>query len=392
MSEFCNWNVFIGSMNGVLKGVRVSEKGIKKIKNLVNIENIDNKNEITCINWGNQEENEILVGYSNQVVKIFDIESKSFSFVKELKGGEGSLKGISKYFGKLLTGVESGEIKVWDVSKKVKTENNVSINAGPCLERMRHSAVNVHCVATGGKENDLKLWDLEKGTSTFTAKNVRPDELQLRVPVWVSDIAFLPESPKVAISSRHGFVRLYDPNSSFRRPVVNVHVPDQSLTCIAAAPRDGHVVVGSGTGHMFLVDLRNKGILLNHYKGFVGGIKQIACPPKEPYIISVGLDRNIRVHNLNKQLMFKEYLQSRLTCVLLRSNFSMIEQESYEEIEIKEEIVEVKEEKDEEYIKESTENEKDQEYEEIFKNMETVGEKRSKLQHKKKRKKHKHCE
>ena len=37
---------------------------------------------------------------------------------------------------------------------------------------MGHSSVNANIIAIGGKENELKIWNLEKETCTFAAKNV----------------------------------------------------------------------------------------------------------------------------------------------------------------------------------------------------------------------------
>lgn len=87
-------------------------------------------------------------------------------------------------------------------------------------------------VATGGKEAFLRLWDLETGKSTFTAKNVpftprrslslwntggrlevKPDFLQLRRPVWVRDIRFFPEAPQlIATATGHHQVGLSPEN------------------------------------------------------------------------------------------------------------------------------------------------------------------------------------
>lgn len=71
-------------------------------------------------------------------------------------------------------------------------------------------------------------------------------------------------------------------------------------------------MVGSGKGIMNLVDLRNPGKILNTYKGFVGGITAISCPTNNPYIVSVGLDRYLRVHDLNtKELLQKVNLKKK---------------------------------------------------------------------------------
>ena len=68
-----------------------------------------------------------------------------------------------------------------------------------------------HQIATGGKENRLQLWDVSRpdANPVFAAKNVKPDMLELRVPVWVTDICF-PDalSPStVATVSRYGHIR-----------------------------------------------------------------------------------------------------------------------------------------------------------------------------------------
>jgi hypothetical protein len=67
-----------------------------------------------------------------------------------------------------LTAVASGHVKI---CSHVKDSNNI-LDTGGSLEKMRHSPVNKDIIAVGGKENDLKLWNLEQKTCTFAAKNV----------------------------------------------------------------------------------------------------------------------------------------------------------------------------------------------------------------------------
>jgi hypothetical protein len=46
------------------------------------------------------------------------------------------------------------------------------MEAGDNLQCLRVDPLSVGVAATGGRENQLKIWDLEKGQSLFTAKNV----------------------------------------------------------------------------------------------------------------------------------------------------------------------------------------------------------------------------
>lgn len=66
------------------------------------------------------------------------------------------------------------------------------------------------------------------------------------------------------------------------------------------------IIVGSGKGKMNLVDLRNPAKVLNTYKGFVGSITGIACCKNEPYVVSVSLDRFLRIHHIDTKQLLKK--------------------------------------------------------------------------------------
>ena len=84
-------------------------------------------------------------------------------------------------------------------------------------------------VAYGGKENEAQVYCVETGKVIWTAKNVGNNFLDLREPVWVTDLAFLPEEDqrKLAICTAYGQVRLYDIRAQ-RRPVIDSRVTEVS--------------------------------------------------------------------------------------------------------------------------------------------------------------------
>lgn len=99
--------------------------------------------------------------------------------------------------------------------------------------------MNQGVVATGGRSNDLKLWNLETSRQIFAAKNVRKNELDVEVPVWVSDVAIEPDTNHhVVVCSRYGHVRFYDTKAQ-RKPVFDFTLVDQSLQCLALTHREG---------------------------------------------------------------------------------------------------------------------------------------------------------
>jgi len=106
-----------------------------------------------------------------------------------------------------------------------------------------------------------------------------------------------------------------------------------------------HCVVGSASGDMYRVDLRQKGLINGHYKGAKGSIREVACV--DNYVLSVSLDRFFRVHAADSRkllksvgfakyqvfylfqivfFVFQEYLKSKLSCLLIRSNFKFHDQ------------------------------------------------------------------
>jgi len=102
-----------------------------------------------------------------------------------------------------LTSVGSGIISLWSSVGK----GEELVDAGENLNRMCHSHVQKNVIATGGAENKVKLFDLEKQKQIFLEKNLPHDWLNLRRPVWISDLNFLPETQQIASVGRYGHVR-----------------------------------------------------------------------------------------------------------------------------------------------------------------------------------------
>lgn len=101
----------------------------------------------------------------------------------------------------ILTAVESGEVSLWSANS---TEEPI-INVGDNLEKMRHSRTGKNII-TGGLENRLKVFDLEKQKLIFTEKDVPHDELQLKVPIWITDLNYLPGTQEITTISKYGYV------------------------------------------------------------------------------------------------------------------------------------------------------------------------------------------
>ena len=62
------------------------------------------------------------------------------------------------------------------------------------------------------------------------------------------------------------------------------------------------LVVGNTVGEQALLDVRNKRCL-GKYKGGAGAIRSIQCHPTLPLVVSCGLDRYIRIHDMNTRAL-----------------------------------------------------------------------------------------
>ncbi|PZC72068.1 hypothetical protein B5X24_HaOG211955 [Helicoverpa armigera] len=155
---------------------------------------------------------------------------------------------------------------------------------------------------------------------------------------------------------------LYDSRAQ-RRPVICVDFEKMAATCITNSFDERQVLVGFGRGQLHQVDLR-KGKPDRGYKGCVGAVSDISVVRERRLIVSCSLDRHIRVHDYNsKELVYKQYLTSKLSCVLVQTESStpLTKVES----EIKEEVEDV--------VKVEADDGDDLDH--LFENMETVGEK-----------------
>ncbi|XP_038620648.1 WD repeat-containing protein 74 [Tachyglossus aculeatus] len=314
MAAPARWNhVWLGTETGILKGVNLQRK---QAANFTESGQPRREEEITVLAWGDEAETQVLVGCANGDVKRFSTDKGTFTGGSRCPGGEGAFRGLARHDGCLVTCVESGIIRVWPEDS---SEHRAELQVGPRVCRMRQDPERPHLVATGGKENALKVWDLQGSREpVFRAKNVRNDWLDLRVPIWDRDIQFLPGAQRLVTCTGYHQVRVYDPSSPTRRPVLEASYGEYPLTALTLTPGGTSVVVGNTHGQLAEIDLR-QGRLVCCLKGLAGSVRGLQCHPTRPLLASCGLDRVLRVHRLREPrgLEHKVYLKSRLNCLLL---------------------------------------------------------------------------
>ncbi|CAD5114380.1 DgyrCDS3513 [Dimorphilus gyrociliatus] len=341
------YNVIAGAETGLIKGINIAQNSWK---NLNDLSSANKKNEINVLQWFNKDQDTIIAGLRSRKVIQLNLSDESGKELLECEVGTGNFTGLEVFENSIVTSVESGEINKWNLDENNKEdETQCIINAGKNICRMRQNYSNSNLIATGGKENCLKIWDLNQPEKpSFIAKNVKNDWLDHRVPIWVKDISFVPNSNKVVTCTGHHQIRLYDLSGKQKRPVLEAKYDEYPLTSLALVGDGNQVIVGNTHGNMGLIDLR-KGQLVYNYKGIAGSIKSLMCHPSSKYVASCGLDRFVRVHDIKtRKLEYKFYLKSKLNCLLF-SNLSIENEE------------------------EETSNDAKKDNDDMWENMETVG-------------------
>jgi WD40 repeat protein len=258
-----------------------------------------------------------------------------------------------------------GEVRLVGISLDNEEDGDVFVKnqysiPGP-LSACSSTCVD-NTVAFGGKENDLKLYDLESGKERWKARNVPHDNLNLRQPIWITSICFLNaaysleslasmssmssdvganghgkrkgknpsrkdaaeavdtyswNNAHIVTGTGYKQVRLYDIKTN-ARPVLSMDIDNFRITHVSpAVSNDHHIYVGDGGGGLYLYDLRNSR-RIGTFKGFDGSVRGLDVSDDKKTMCSVSLDRYLRIHETkNRVLMNDVHLKNRLTAITI---------------------------------------------------------------------------
>uniref|UniRef100_A0A7I4AKR3 Ribosome biogenesis protein NSA1 n=1 Tax=Physcomitrium patens TaxID=3218 RepID=A0A7I4AKR3_PHYPA len=170
----------------------------------------------------------------------------------------------------------------------------------------------------GGKGVEVSMWDLEKRTRIWSAKNPRRDNLGLIAPAFVTALAFLSvkDHRKFVVGTGHHQIRLYDTGAQ-RRPMLMFDYGESPIKSIAPGGDGNTVYVGSGSGDLACFDMRT-GQNVGGFKGKISGsVRSVVLHPTLPIVASCGLDRYLRIHHSRtRQLLSMLFLKQQLISVV----------------------------------------------------------------------------
>ncbi|KAG0213130.1 WD repeat-containing protein 74 [Mortierella sp. GBA30] len=348
----------------------------------------DREKAVQLLCW-DHEKKHLVVARKNGLVQLLD--PKDGTTVTEFKHTlekEGKVDtvfvGLFANSESIITCTNTGVLTIQSIQDRTMI---TALNMGKDICRMRVHPREHHIIATGGKEQELTIWDLNnlykdgseckeeeekmatkikgnkktgkngKMTTTkapapqqstqekkngapearykskevladgqlFKAKNVKNDHLDLRVPVWNTDLLFLSQYDftRIAVGTRFHQIRVYDTKSGARRPAVDAEVGEMPVVTMTNGKDASEVVFSDTVTNVYSVDTLT-GTIIGQYKGFTGVATALATftpfeDEETTHLVSVAMDRCLRVHEMTKtrKLLHKVYLKQRMTAVVV---------------------------------------------------------------------------
>ena len=193
----------------------------------------------------------------------------------------------------------------------------ISFSLGENITRMRLCSLTTSSlVASGGKEQLVRLHDLSTQQCTFKAKNVPHNKLNLRTPVHTTDLVWLPDSDTQLVEgTAHHAVRLFDVRVG-KQPVVNVSSGEHAVTSLAVSGDGLQLIAADVTGRIVNID-RRKAAITSAYHGIGGSVRSIALTADDSQLATASLDRHLRIYDRQSRHMTKKvYMKQKLNACL----------------------------------------------------------------------------
>ncbi|KAF9985338.1 WD repeat-containing protein 74 [Mortierella antarctica] len=215
------------------------------------------------------------------------------------------------------------EDKLGKLGKNGKTATKSSLAAATTSSSPSSSSSSEK--KTGAPEARYKSKEILANGQLFKAKNVKNDHLDLRVPVWNTDLLFLSQYDftRVVAGTRFHQIRVYDTKNGARRPVVDVEVGEMPVVAMSNGKDASEVVFSDTVTNVYSVDTLT-GAIIGQYKGFTGVATALATfipfeGEEATHLVSVAMDRCLRVHEMTqtRKLLHKVYLKQRMTAVVV---------------------------------------------------------------------------
>jgi WD40 repeat protein len=277
-----------------------------------------------------------------------------------------AVSGSAEHDWRLVSCTESGIVRTWRRGDNSQSEsggcdaewptcglsgkqagdaNHQVLGDSKMVSRMRVDRVSCSRLVLGGREKELAVWDVATQKVLWTAKNVKHDNLSLRVPVWNVDMDFRSgtENELLALTAERE-IRHYDMREGQRRPVYSIPIDGTKMDVgdcrfnAMALYGDFLAICGDVVGGLSMFDLRKRHSV-GAMAGGGGSVRDISVDEDRGMICCGGADRYVRVYSIKslkklqladqaagssavrsgvgKKMLHKLYLKQRTNAILI---------------------------------------------------------------------------
>jgi len=279
-----------GDETGLFKQVEYGTEGVGKVTKSFGAQNRELGVDRVC-KFGDDN---VALGLRNSSVSYWD--GNGIAYVVQAVEGK-RIQALCNFSGKLVCCSESGKVEIRNWPERELTS---SFQTDGLIDGASLQSESDPRLAVGGKNHDLRVWDLEALSIVYRAKNVPNDHLDITVPVWITGTCWC--SPNnIATSTAYNQIRFYDVRE--KRPVRDIcldktkHDANHHINCIVSVD-ENTVIVADAYGQISIVDVGKTGRLIAHFKGPKGSVRSLAIHEDKRTLCTGGLDRYVRVFDI----------------------------------------------------------------------------------------------
>ncbi|AIN95918.1 hypothetical protein LPMP_090020 [Leishmania panamensis] len=273
--------------------------------------------------WQDSSTSSVAFSSNDGVLSVLDVNDQVITSSAKVNCVAGLPNAMSFVKGKLFLVSKDG---VANVFSSDLTASSSFVGNGPIDTLHIHRKFGM--VAMGGRENDLRVYDLALETieiPVFKARNVQDHILDAPYPVFVTGVCIV--NPYVfATCTAYHQVRFYDRRSN-DRPVQEFEISRE----IERRPttmmqwNTNKFLIGEASGDVHLYDTRRGFSSRAKLRGGVGSVRCMSKHPAGHQILGVtGLDRKARLYHVpTGKLLLSIYVKQKANCLLLDKQLPM---------------------------------------------------------------------
>ncbi|KAJ3260239.1 hypothetical protein HDU77_001472 [Chytriomyces hyalinus] len=188
----------------------------------------------------------------------------------------------------VISGSRDKTVKVWDMQKGTSTRTLKGHFADVTSVAISRDS---RTIVSGSTDNTVKVWDMQKGTCTRTLEG-HSDK--------VTSVAISPDSRIIVSGSTDNTMKVWDmQKGTCTRTLEGLEGHSSEVASVAISP-DGRIIVSGSRDNTVKVWDMQKGTCMETLKGHSDKVTAVAISPDGSTIVSASWDNTVKVWDLQK--------------------------------------------------------------------------------------------